>query len=60
METAERAVVLRLGKVIWDTPVGELSQEKLGELFMTGHGHAHIAASPAPPGGPLLNGKPAL
>lgn len=60
METAERAVVLRLGKVIWDSPVGELSQARLGELFMTGHGHGAPVAAPAPPGGPLLNGKPAL
>jgi branched-chain amino acid transport system ATP-binding protein len=36
MEAAERAVVLRLGKVIWDSPVGELSSADLGELFMTG------------------------
>ncbi len=36
MEAAERAVVLRLGKVIWDSPVGELSNTDLGELFMTG------------------------
>ena len=37
MQAADRAVVLRLGKVIWDSPVTELSHEKLGELFMTGH-----------------------
>jgi len=36
MSAAERAVVLRLGKVIWDSPVGEISHENLGELFMTG------------------------
>jgi branched-chain amino acid transport system ATP-binding protein len=36
MQAAERAVVLRLGKVIWDSPVGELSNADLGELFMTG------------------------
>lgn len=36
MESAERAVVLRLGKVIWDSPVAELSHAHLGELFMTG------------------------
>ena len=36
MEAAERAVVLRLGKVIWDSPVGDLSTADLGELFMTG------------------------
>ena len=37
MEAAERAVVLRLGKVIWDSPVSALSHDKLGELFMTGN-----------------------
>ncbi|CZT30121.1 ABC transporter ATP-binding protein [Pseudomonas cerasi] len=36
MEFAERAVVLRLGKVIWDSPVRDLSHAQLGELFMTG------------------------
>jgi branched-chain amino acid transport system ATP-binding protein len=36
MEAAERAVVLRLGKVIWDSPVDALSTADLGELFMTG------------------------
>ena len=36
METAERAVVLRLGKVIWDSPASEVSHTDLGELFMTG------------------------
>lgn len=36
MEVAERAVVLRLGKVIWDSPSAELSHTDLGELFMTG------------------------
>ena len=36
MQAAERAVVLRLGKVIWDSPVAELSNADLGELFMTG------------------------
>jgi len=46
MEAAERAVVLRLGKVIWDSPVGELSPSDLGELFMTGHraGHTDVVA----------------
>jgi branched-chain amino acid transport system ATP-binding protein len=36
METAERAVVLRLGKVIWDSPTSELSHADLGDLFMSG------------------------
>ena len=36
MEAAERAVVLRLGRVIWDSPAAEVSHTDLGELFMTG------------------------
>jgi branched-chain amino acid transport system ATP-binding protein len=36
METAERAVVLRLGKVIWDSPTSNLSHADLGDLFMSG------------------------
>lgn len=39
MEAAERAVVLRLGRVIWDSPTAELSHANLGELFMTGQVH---------------------
>lgn len=58
MESAERAVVLRLGRVIWDSPVNELSHEKLGELFMTGHHHHSPAAVPLQ-GGPLPGEKPA-
>jgi len=44
MEAAERAVVLRLGKVIWDSPVSALSHEKLGELFMTGNHRQETSA----------------
>jgi branched-chain amino acid transport system ATP-binding protein len=36
MQVAERAVVLRLGRVIWDSPVGAVTHDELGELFMTG------------------------
>jgi len=36
LQAAERVVVLRLGKVIWDSPVDALSEGDLGELFMTG------------------------
>jgi branched-chain amino acid transport system ATP-binding protein len=36
MSAAERVVVLRLGRVIWDSPVSELNHTQLGELFMTG------------------------
>jgi len=40
MEYSKRAVVLRLGKVIWDSPPGDLSHDDLGELFMTGEASA--------------------
>jgi branched-chain amino acid transport system ATP-binding protein len=36
MEVAERAVVLRLGKVIWDGPKANITHPELGDLFMTG------------------------
>jgi branched-chain amino acid transport system ATP-binding protein len=60
LETAERAVVLRLGKVIWDSPSDALSQAQLGDLFMTGNGHAHAEGAAAPPASVPMNGKPAL
>ena len=37
MAYAERAIVLRLGQVIWDSPVADLSHAHLGELFMQGN-----------------------
>lgn len=43
METAERAVVLRLGKVIWDSPAQAVSHADLGELFMTGRVQQHAS-----------------
>jgi branched-chain amino acid transport system ATP-binding protein len=36
MEVAERAVILRLGKVIWDGKPAEITHDELGELFLTG------------------------
>jgi branched-chain amino acid transport system ATP-binding protein len=36
MEVAQRAVILRLGKVIWNGKPTEISHDELGELFMTG------------------------
>lgn len=36
MQVAERAVVLRLGKVIWDGRTTDITHAQLGELFMTG------------------------
>ncbi|MCP4559043.1 MAG: ABC transporter ATP-binding protein [Bosea sp.] len=43
MEVAERAVILRLGKVIWDGRPSEITHDELGELFLTGkmRGEAH-------------------
>jgi branched-chain amino acid transport system ATP-binding protein len=45
MEVAERAVVLRLGKVIWDGRTEDITHTQLGELFMSGQ----IAPPPAAP-----------
>lgn len=36
MEVAQRAVILRLGKVIWDGRPADITHEELGELFLTG------------------------
>jgi branched-chain amino acid transport system ATP-binding protein len=51
MQVAERAVVLRLGRVIWDCPARDITHEQLGELFMTGRlardtPHPEAAATP--------------
>ena len=36
MEVAERAIILRLGKVIWDGRPAQITHDELGELFLTG------------------------
>lgn len=36
MAVAQRAVILRLGKVIWDGQPADITHEELGELFLTG------------------------
>jgi branched-chain amino acid transport system ATP-binding protein len=36
MAVAERAVILRLGKVIWDGRPKDITHDELGELFLTG------------------------
>ena len=36
MTVAQRAVVLRLGKVIWDGRPADITHDELGELFLTG------------------------
>lgn len=43
MEVAQRAVILRLGKVIWDGRPADITHDELGELFLTGkmRGEAH-------------------
>ncbi len=46
MDTANRAVVMRLGHVIWDGPTSDLSHTDLGQLFMTGKIAEQPTASP--------------
>lgn len=46
VQAAQRAIVMRLGKIIWDSPVGDVSHADLGELFMTGR-RGSDAAAPA-------------
>jgi branched-chain amino acid transport system ATP-binding protein len=36
MAVAQRAVILRLGKVIWDGEPADITHDELGELFLTG------------------------
>jgi branched-chain amino acid transport system ATP-binding protein len=36
MEVAERALILRLGEVIWDGKPSDITHDELGELFLTG------------------------
>ncbi len=36
MEVADRAVILRLGEVIWDGKPSGITHDELGELFLTG------------------------
>jgi len=49
MEVAERAVVLRLGKVIWDGRTSDITHAELGQLFMTGQIGNQVEASTRPP-----------
>ncbi len=46
MQVASRAVILRLGVVIWDGKPADITHDELGELFMTGRmrGEDHDAA----------------
>ena len=36
MQVAQRAVILRLGRVIWDGKPAQITHDELGELFLTG------------------------
>jgi branched-chain amino acid transport system ATP-binding protein len=44
MEVAERAIILRLGKVIWDGKPADISHDELGELFLTGKMRGELEA----------------
>lgn len=46
MAAAQRAVIMRLGHVIWDSPTSEVSHTDLGQLFMTGKVEEKSTASP--------------
>jgi branched-chain amino acid transport system ATP-binding protein len=52
MQVAERAVVLRLGRVIWDGSSSDITHDELGELFMTGT-LARDAPRPEPAATPI-------
>jgi len=43
MEVADRAVILRLGEVIWDGKPADISHDELGELFLTGKMRSEVA-----------------
>jgi branched-chain amino acid transport system ATP-binding protein len=44
MQVAHRAVILRLGKVIWDGRPEEITHDELGELFLTGRMRGETSA----------------
>lgn len=43
MEVADRAVILRLGEVIWDGKPADITHDELGELFLTGKMRSEVA-----------------
>ncbi|OWV69624.1 ABC transporter ATP-binding protein [Rhizobium sp. R634] len=45
MEVAQRAVILRLGKVIWDGLPKDITHDELGELFLTGKMRGELEAA---------------
>lgn len=45
MEVAERAVILRLGAVIWDGRPADITHDELGELFLTGRMRGETASA---------------
>jgi branched-chain amino acid transport system ATP-binding protein len=46
MAVAQRAVILRLGKVIWDGRPADITHEELGELFLTGRMRGEAEVEP--------------
>jgi branched-chain amino acid transport system ATP-binding protein len=44
MEVAHRAVILRLGQVIWDGKPADITHDELGELFLTGRMRGEASA----------------
>ncbi|MCZ6910309.1 MAG: ABC transporter ATP-binding protein [Rickettsia endosymbiont of Ixodes persulcatus] len=44
MDVAQRAVILRLGKVIWDGMPADITHDELGELFLTGKMRGELEA----------------
>lgn len=46
MQVAERAIILRLGAVIWDGTPAEISHDELGELFLTGKMRGEAETNP--------------
>ena len=46
MTVASRAIILRLGKVIWDGAPADITHDELGELFLTGRMAKEDASMP--------------
>ena len=46
MAVASRAIILRLGKVIWDGAPADITHDELGELFLTGRMAKEDASMP--------------
>jgi branched-chain amino acid transport system ATP-binding protein len=46
MAVAQRAIILRLGKVIWDGRPADITHDELGELFLTGRMRGEAEVEP--------------